>query len=257
MTSPSRPAIDSLGALRALLDMRTPVRAIVWQGRPAYGKLRMPLRTHERVLLGLTPLIRRWLAPGSAFTPRRYESDVPVEVQRLRAMQAQGWNVPRVLAAEEKVFVTEDVGPTLVALLSSEEDADVRTAWLLEAARELAAFHTAGQWHGAAQARNVVRTADGRLGRIDFETALDERLPLPLLQAFDAALFFTSIARTRDAGALPGIARAYVSGAPAEARLALQRGLPLLRRLAHSRLLRRLAPKEIERMRILASLNLA
>lgn len=256
MTDTSPLVIDKLSDLRPELSPRTPVRAIVWQGQRAWGKRRMALRLHERALLRLAPLLRRWLAPETPFVPATYETDLPIEVQRLRALHAQGWRVPEVLAAERDVFVTADAGKALGVLLPVEDSAEVRRKWLLEAARDLAAFHAAGQWHGAAQIRNVVRGADGQLGRIDFETQLDRHLPLPLLQAFDAALLFTSIVRTRDRQALPEIAQAYLDTAPAEAREALRRGLPLVRRLARSRLLQWLTPKESERLRALAALPL-
>lgn len=256
MTSTSPLAIDDLAALHGAVSARAPVRPIVWQGRAAYGKRRVALRVHERVLLSLAPLLRRWLAPRMAFAPKRYAADLPVEVQRLRALGALGWNVPEVLAADREVFVTADAGPALVALLATEPDAATRLQWLLEAARDLAAFHTAGQWHGAAQIRNLVRTADGRLGRIDFEPALDVHLPLPLLQAFDAALFFTSIVRMQNRDTLPAVAQAYLDAAPEPARDALRRGLPMLRRLARSRLLHRLVPKEAGRLRAIAALPL-
>jgi len=256
MTDTSPLLIDNLSDLRSTLSPRTPVRAVVWHGQRAWGKRRVALRMHERALLQLAPLLRRWLAPDARFSPARYDTGLPAEVQRLRALRGQGWRVPEVLAAENDVFVTADAGIALVVLLPAESDAEVRRGWLLEAARDLAAFHTAGQWHGAAQIRNVVRDADGKLGRIDFETQLDRHLPLPLLQAFDAALLFTSIARTRDRHVLPEVAQAYRDAAPAEAREALRRGLPLVRRLAGSRLLRWLAPKESERLRVLAALPL-
>jgi tRNA A-37 threonylcarbamoyl transferase component Bud32 len=256
MTTETPLPIDDLPALRRLLSARAPVRPIAWQGRSAYGKRRVALRVHERALLGLSPLVRRWLARDLAFEPMRYRRDLPVEVQRLRALRALGWNVPEVLATEEEVFVTADAGTTLSDLLAAENDADTRRQWLRDAACDLAAFHAAGQWHGAAQIRNVVRSRDGRLGRIDFETALDQHLPLALLQAFDAALYFTSIVRTRDRDVLPEVAQAYLDAAPEPARAALRRGLPLLRRLARSRLLQKLAPKEADRLRAVAALPL-
>ncbi len=250
------PAFDTLSDLRTALSIPVPVRAILWHGQRAWGKRRVPLRMHERTLLRLAPLLRRWLAPDTPFVPAVYSPDLPIEVQRLRALHKAGWHVPEVLAADRDVFVTADAGTTLGVLLPEQDNPDLRRQWLLEAARELAAFHAAGQWHGAAQLRNVVRAPDGKWGRIDFETELDRHLPLPLLQAFDASLLFTSIVRTRDRDMLPEIALAYRDQAPFAARDALRRGLPLVRCLARSRLLKWLAPKEAERLRALAALPL-
>lgn len=253
MTAPPL-IIPDLDALRAALDARRPVCEIIWAGQPAFGKIRTGLRAHERFFLALAPVIRGLIGRDMAFEAKRYEADLPVEVQRLRALREAGWPVPDVLAASRDVFVTARLGRTLQVLLREEPDADARLVWLLDAARELAAFHRAGQWHGAAQTRNIVRMPNGRFGRIDFETALDTRFPLPHLQAFDATLFFTSLARTRDIDVMPAVARAYLLEAPEAALLVLRRGHPWLRRLARSRLVRALAPKEAERLRAIAAL---
>lgn len=249
-------AVDELAALHSLLDARHPVRAIVWRGQPAFGKRRSRLRAHERMLLKAAPLFRRWLAAELPFQPVLRNQSLPVEAQRLMVLHAAGWRVPGVLVTDGDVFVMEDAGQPLESLLRAESDAEVRLAWLHEAAADLAAFHAAGHWHGGAQLRNLVRTADGALARIDFETALDTHFPLPLLQAFDAALFFASLARTPDAAALSTVAYTYLQATPADARAALRRSFPLIRWLARSWLLNLLAPKEAERLRLLAALPL-
>lgn len=248
--------VDDLAALHNLLDTRHPVRAIVWHGQPAFGKRRSHPRAHERMLLWAAPFFRRWLGPELPFSPVRRNDSLPVEAQRLMALGAAGCRVPAVLVTDQDVFVMEHAGQTLESLLRAEPDADVRLAWLHEAAADLAAFHAAGHWHGGAQLRNLVRTAGGTLARIDFETALDAHFPLPLLQAFDAALFLTSLARTPDAAALSAVAYTYLQTAPASARASLRRSFPLIRWLAHLWLVRHLAPKEAERLRLLAALPL-
>ncbi|HVL76207.1 MAG TPA: hypothetical protein VM406_09335 [Noviherbaspirillum sp.] len=250
------PSIEHAADLETVVDARHPVRPVIWRGRSGFAKRPASLRSHERILLALAPLIRRWLGKDLPFHPVRYEKGWPVEVQRLRRLRAAGCAVPEVLHAERDLFVSSDAGPTLAQLLADQVDAGVRLQWLNEAARDLAAFHQAGHWHGGAQVRNLVRTPEGTLGRIDFETALDARFPLALLQAFDAALFFSSIVRSRESAALPDIARAYLDDAPEDARRVLRRGLPLLRRMARSKLLRKLAPKEAERLRSIAALPL-
>src|SRR5699024_9586732 len=58
---------------------------------------------------------------------------------------------------------------------------------------DLAEFHRAGHWHGGSQIRNLTLLDDRRY-RIDFEENLDA-LPLPLIQAFDLALFLNSCVR--------------------------------------------------------------
>lgn len=255
MSQSNLPDISDLNALRGMLSDEHPVRAVHWCGELGFAKRRTKLRGHERFLLAFAPVLRRWLAPGAPFTPRRYDPAVPVEVQRLREIRAGGQIVPEVLAADKDVFVSAYAGQTLESIIHEEPSREMRHGLLAHAARDLARFHNAGFWHGAAQIRNVIVSPEGKLGRIDFETSLDRHLPLPLLQAFDAALLFSSIARGRDAAALPAVAAAYQAHAPAPAREALKRGMPLLRALARSRLLRKLAPKEAERMRAIAGLS--
>lgn len=252
MTLHQKIIIDEIEALQTILSKKQPVQAVLWRGQPGFAKLKVPLRLHERALIALTPLLRRWVAKDLQFTPRTYASDTPVEVQRLRDMKAAGWNVPDVLVANENIFITADVGKTLVSLLPGEDDPKVRRSWLLESATDLARFHAAGQWHGAAQIRNIVLTHDGHWGRIDFEPGLDMHLPLPILQAFDTALFLTSIVRMRDRDILPEIAQAYFDSAPESAIDALRRGMPLVQGLARSRLIKFLAPKESKRLHALS-----
>lgn len=257
MNQSDLPDINDLDAVRALLSEDHPVRPVRWCGELGFAKRRSRLRSHERLLLAFAPVLRRWLAPEATFKARRYDPALPVEVQRLEEMRAAGQIVPDVLAACEDVFVTAYAGQTLASIIGEEPSREMRHGLLAHAARDLARFHANGFWHGAAQIRNVVVSPEGKLGRIDFETSLDRHLPLPLLQAFDAALLFSSIGRGRDASALPAVAAAYQESAPAAAREALRRGLPLLRVLARSRLVHKLAPKEAERMRAIAELPLA
>jgi tRNA A-37 threonylcarbamoyl transferase component Bud32 len=254
--NPDLIAIDDIDALYPLLDAHQPVLAILWRGQPAFAKRRSRPRVHERLLLAAAPLIRRWLGRDLPFAPVTYQTDPPVEVQRLNRLRSAGCLVPAVLAANSEVFVLEHSGEPLYALLIAQPEPAVRLEWLREAARDLAALHTAGHWHGGAQLRNLVRADDGGLVRIDFETRLDAYFPVPLLQAFDAALFFSSLARTPDSEMLRTVAKAYMDGAPKPARDALRRSFPLIRSLAGSRVLQRLAPKEAERLQLLAALPL-
>ena len=101
--------------------------------------------------------------------------------------------------------------------------------------------------------RNLLRRDDGSLARIDFETALDAHFPLPLLQAIDAALFFSSVARFGAGAPAAEVAPAYLAFAPEATRAVLRRGAPLLGALARSRLLQRFAPKEAARLRGVAA----
>jgi len=251
MTAPL--VADDLPTLHRLLAGRTPVMRIVWQGRPAWAKRCMRARWHERALLALAPLLRRWLAPQASFRPVRRDAALPVEAQRLAELHRAGCGVPRLIAVDRELLVVEDCGRNLEHLVQDEPQPPLRLQWLREAAADLGRFHAAGQWHGGAQLRNLLRRDDGSLARIDFETALDAHFPLPVLQAIDAALFFTSVARFGDAAPAAEVAPAYLQFAPEAARAVLRRGAPLLGTLARSRLLQRLAPKEAARLRGVAA----
>jgi tRNA A-37 threonylcarbamoyl transferase component Bud32 len=251
MTAP--PFADDLPTLHRLLAGGVPVARIVWQGRPAWAKRCAPPRWHERALLALAPLLRRWLAPGLPFRPVRRDSTLPVEAQRLAELQRAGCGVPRLIAADRSLLVIEDCGRNLEHLLQDEPRPQLRLHWLSEAATDLGRFHAAGQWHGGAQVRNLLRRDDGSLARNDFETALDAHFPLPVLQAIDAALFFGSVARFGDDAPAAEVAPAYLEFAPEATRAVLRRGVPLLGALARSRLLQRFAPKEAARLRGVAA----
>lgn len=113
------------------------------------------------------------------------------EARRLAAMAQAGVRVPRILDQGAGHLLLEHCGTTVAALLLG-WDAAVWRCELPRLARELAAFHRAGHWHGAAQIKNLTRR-EGLDFRIDFEEDFGEWLPLAAAQAFDLALFLNSI----------------------------------------------------------------
>jgi len=251
----SPPAVHTLGQVERLLSQKTSVLRVCWQGCDAFAKRRSRLRSHERIVLLAAPLLRRWLLPGQPFEPVRHAPSPAFEAQRLTALKSSGFPVPDVLASNADVLVMSALGESLETLLDREADREHRLAWQREAAADLAAFHAAGQWHGGAQVRNLVRGPDGRWWRIDFEAPLDRYLPLPVLQAFDLLLLLTSLARMGDRDALDEIAAAYVATAPSATLTVLRRGWPWLARVANARFVKRVAPAEAARLAALAVLQ--
>lgn len=115
------------------------------------------------------------------------------EHQRLLALAAAGERVPPVLAFDGHSLVTGDIGTTLEHCLG-QLDPGQRLALMVAAARDLAAFHARGQWHGGAQGRNM--TWDGQhFARLDFEERLQPGLPLATVQIYDALQLVLSLAR--------------------------------------------------------------
>lgn len=96
----------------------------------------------------------------------REENDVLFQVEKLRLLRAQGFNVPEVLHVEEEYFVMRDLGENLIDFLKrTPQQADT---YLRKACEEIARLHEKDFVHGGSQVKNFV-TRNGRIGLIDFE----------------------------------------------------------------------------------------
>ncbi len=113
-------------------------------------------------------------------------SSVDYEAGRLEALARAGVRVPRVVYRCERYLLLEHCGANLAIEL------ETWRSELRRLAAELGAFHHAGQWHGAAQIKNLTQRG-GHTYRIDFEEGFGERVPLAAAQAVDVALFLNSI----------------------------------------------------------------
>ncbi|AGA33019.1 Mn2+dependent serine/threonine protein kinase [Thioalkalivibrio nitratireducens DSM 14787] len=120
------------------------------------------------------------------------------EASRLRALARAGEQVPEVLYQSDRVLVTEDVGTTVQEHLERLPVRD-RAVLMRRLAADQARFHDAGQWHGAAQFRNLT-LCGGVLHRIDFEENLEGVLPVRYRQVFDLFLIVHSLAERRALG---------------------------------------------------------
>ncbi len=237
-------ASEHLGARRA--------GAIDWQGQVAFAKRTGLQRRRDRWLATLGALlVRVFWRSGPATAPRR-AGDVPIEVQRLRELAAAGVRVPQVLAWGEGIFVMTSAGTPLEHVLAATPDPRERLQLLRDTAIELAQLHQRGQWHGGAQCRNLAVTPEG-LVRFDFDLDLDRYFALPVLQAFDALLWASSVVGLTDADAATALVRTYLDAAPEAARAAFARSRWLVDRLAASWLLRVWMPKEAHRVQGIAA----
>lgn len=222
-----------------------------WNGVAAFVKRKTRRRAAERVLLTLLrPWLQRWLAPGERAAPAHTGDPLGFELARLQGLAAAGAAVPRVLAVSASAFVLETVGPSLEQLLR-DADACQAQALLVRAARDLAAFHGAGHWHGGAQIRNT-SLHHGRVTRFDFDREFDALLPLSVLQALDAWLFVMSTLAVAGPPAVQAAAAAYCADCPRSAREVLRRTAPWALRLGGAGWARRLAAKESGRLRAAA-----
>ena len=108
-----------------------------------------------------------------------------------RALAQAGVRVPRIVHHGAGYLLLEHCGTTVASVLEGWTVETCRSE-LLRLADELGAFHRAGQWHGAAQIKNLTRK-DGQTWRIDFEENFGELVPLPAAQALDVVLFLNSV----------------------------------------------------------------
>ena len=120
------------------------------------------------------------VAPNSAY-----------EARRLTALAAAGVRVPRIVHIGSEYLLLEYCG-TSIAMLVRGWSADTWRHELQRLAEQLAALHRSGQWHGAAQLKNLTRHG-GNDYRIDFEENFGELLPLAMVQAIDVLLFLNSM----------------------------------------------------------------
>lgn len=164
-------------------------------------------------------------------------SSVDYEGRRLTSLAQAGVRVPRLIHRGPGYLLLEHCGDTF-ANLFGHWPIEVCRSELVAEARELGLFHRAGQWHGAAQIKNLTRK-DGHTWRIDFEEDFGELVPLPVAQALDIVLFLNSVSlvgpvnEAESRKLLPQLLTACLAGNPdPRVRETLARALPWVSRLA-------------------------
>lgn len=152
--------------------------------RPRNAVQSLMLRAFIKLLVGQAPGFRSLrLAAGA--NGKSFEAD------RLSAFARAGVAVPAVAHRGDDFLVLQYCGHSLANLLQGWSVAECGVQ-LTHSALQLAEFHRAGHWHGAAQIKNLTRL--GALDyRIDFEESFGEAVPLAVAQAFDLMLFLNSI----------------------------------------------------------------
>ena len=240
MTPPCDPALIASGeaALAASTDR---VVFVEWGGKGYVMKRLADHRPRPR----LQSLALRWLVKRitglslSMDTMRLADRQFQAggEARRLIALAQAGVKVPPVLHQGAHYFLMPHCGEPLADLLAKWSPEQARDELIAQAAA-LGQFHRAGQWHGAAQIKNLTRM-DDQVYRIDFEESFGEQVPLPVAQALDLVLFIDSVAlagpldEAASRALLPDLLRAWQAELPDTAVLdVLRRGLPWLARLA-------------------------
>jgi len=236
-----RPDDSLVAAADAALRASTERTVLVEHGGERYVAKRVADRPRRLVQAAFV----RWLArritgqslPMRALLLSEAASSVDFEAHRLAALALAGVRVPRVVHHGAGYLLLEHCGTTVASEIE---------AWSLDACRselrrladELGAFHRAGQWHGAAQIKNLT-TKHGQTWRIDFEEHFGELVPLPAAQALDLVLFLNSVSlagpivEAEARRLLPDLLRAYFAANPdRRIREALERALPWVAGLA-------------------------
>ncbi len=206
------------------------------------GERYVAKRVADRPRRASQALLVRWLVKrvsGQSLPMRTLKlseaaASVAYEGRRLRALALAGVRVPRVVHEGDGYLLLEHCGETVASQLEG---------WTIETCREeirllaeeLGAFHRGGQWHGAAQIKNLTRK-DGQTWRIDFEETFGEQVPLPAAQALDLVLFLNSVSLAGPVDdeqaqrLLPELLRAYFAANPdGRVRDVLARALPWVR----------------------------
>ncbi len=236
-----RPDDPLVAATDAALRASTERTVLVEHGGERYVAKRIADRPRR---LGQA-LFVRWLArrvtgqslPMRALLLSDAASSVAYEAHRLHSLALAGVRVPRVVHHGTGYLLLEHCGATVASQIEA-WSVSVCQRELQRLADELGAFHRAGQWHGAAQIKNLT-TKSGQTWRIDFEENFGELVPLSAAQALDIVLFLNSIslagpiAEAEARRLLPDLLRAYLAANPDRCvRETLERALPWVAGLA-------------------------
>lgn len=169
-----------------------------WQGKK-YVVKRIASKTKRkgRFKLSFLAALARWVFPGHVVKGSLKPGDGRFELTRNQALAAAGERVPHVVMCLPDAVVYEHCGAVLNLFLATVAKTEKQTL-IRQAMVDLARFHHAGHWHGAAQFRNMVALAPDVSGmpvfcRFDFEEDLADQFSLPLLQMYDLVLFLADI----------------------------------------------------------------
>lgn len=190
----------SLEAAVAQALANSPRRVVVaqWQGKKYVVKrIARKSKRKGRFKLRFIEAFSRWAFPGHVVKGGLKAGDGRWELTRNQALAEAGERVPHVVLSLPEAVVYEYCGTVLSLHLATLSQTDKQTL-IRQAMLDLARFHHAGHWHGAAQFRNMVALAPDASGvpvlcRFDFEEDLAEQYSLPLLQMYDLGLFLADV----------------------------------------------------------------
>lgn len=183
---------------RALANSPRRVVFAEWQGKKYVVKrVARKSKRKGRIKLGFIEAISRWAFPGHVLKGSLKAGDGRWELTRNKALAAAGERVPHVVLSLPDAVVYEYCGTALSICLDTLSQTEKQTL-IRQAMVDLARFHHAGHWHGAAQFRNMVALASDTTGmtdfcRFDFEEDLAGQFSLPLLQMYDLGLFLADV----------------------------------------------------------------
>lgn len=128
---------------------------------------------------------------GVSVKPRLlHTGDIHFEAERLRTLKKAGLHVPTVYTETTHYMVMEHCGESIAHTLKHTPQ---NTQLFYKIVDSLIALHTADQWHGGAQMRNLT-IKNNTIYRIDFEENTGNAMPLAMAQAYDVLQSFNSMA---------------------------------------------------------------
>lgn len=171
----SRVLNGELGGRKIWFKQATPPKARFWHYLQKFLAFILPL-----------PILRSTVSPGG-------ESALRAEIARMIHFKEQGFHVPTILAADQKMFAMTDLGPQFREVLDRADSKDYLPL-LKIAIRTMARLHQAGLAHGRPYMRDM--TWDGeRIGFLDLEENPLQLMPLPAAQARDVWIFLSAASR--------------------------------------------------------------
>ena len=169
----SRPLLGSQADIDALVaSMRLSgahIRAVDWQGQPAWLKLSVPQPPAWRytLLAGMARLLRHpALQP---VRPQGGEAGIRNEAARLAALDHAGIRVPAIFDCGADWLLISDLGDITLEILIRHAAPAERLVWWQRGADYIARAHRTGQYLSQAFSRNLVWSPEHGLGAIDFE----------------------------------------------------------------------------------------
>lgn len=185
-------------AARQALVLHPDLRVIEFEwGGARHVLKRIEAKPRARLKQKLVRSLCRLFFPGYVLGGVLRPGDGRFEANRIRGLAEAGMRVPKVELELPEAMLYSHCGNTFKIYLRALPP-DERPTIIVQAMRDLAAFHKAGYWHGGAQFRNLLVTGESGVEcfcRIDFEEDFEGQFALPILQVYDLCLFLIDVLR--------------------------------------------------------------